>query len=199
MMGIDSSSVGIAWAIREGDSLITGKINTQKIKELPDKIAHGCKELSALIEEHKPDFIWVEKSIYVKNPATVRTLSYIVGGIMATAGLHNTAVGDVDPATWKAFFGYRNLKREYVASVKKILGNTDGKKFCEELRKSQTRSVLINHFPDWDIPLDDHDISDAVGIVVWGWNQLVEEEEIEKSDHVRYDLVHLANLGIDTP
>lgn len=199
ILGIDSSSTGIAWTLVVDNNLIDqGKIRLDKIKNVPDKLAEIYWELLTVLHLHEPDHIFVEKSIFVRNPATARLLSYVVGTVIATCSAHKYEVTDVEPATWKAYFKYKNLSSKFVQEAKKALGDTEGKKFCDKLRKSQTKRVLLHNYPDAvDTVIEsDHDIADAFGLAVYGYDKLNKALELEISDSIRLDLVELDRLGL---
>lgn len=202
IIGIDSSSTGIAWALVVDNQLVSqDKIRLDKIKDVDKKLSTVYWELLGVLHLHQPDHVFIEKSIFVRNPATARLLSYVVGTVIATCAAHDYEVTDVEPATWKSFFGYRNLKTGFVSEVKSVLGDTEGKKFCDLLRKSQTRRVLVHNYPEaigTQIE-SDHDIADAFGIAVYGTDKLCMELSLEISNDIKFDLDELKRLGISMP
>lgn len=196
IIGVDTSSQSIAWSyIYRGRLVKTGKIDMSKAVGFNAKMRVFDKAWEKILDEIKPDRVWVEKSIFVRNPATARILSYVVGSVMMFTGYCGYEVDDVEPSTWKAFCGYTNLSSKFVVEAKKKLGPTEGKKFCERLRKSQTRRIIEHNYPKWVIP-DDHDIADSVGIALWGYNLLVKEVNLEKSKDISIDQKELARLGL---
>lgn len=200
IVGVDSSSTGIAWtALFDGDMMGQGKINLTKIKTMQDKMVALYKEWQYLLRELQPDHIFIEKSIFVKNPATARTLSYIVGSVMVVSLGEGYEITDVEPASWKSFMGYHNLSSKFVAAAKKELGSTEGKKFCDKLRKSQTWRVIQHNYPDQaedTMAMTDHDIADAWGLALYGYNKLGRELQLEKSKDISLDLEEFDRLGL---
>jgi hypothetical protein len=148
-------------------------------KEMYDKLAVLGEELPMLLSELDPHHIFVEKSIFVKNPDTARKLSFIVGGIMLVATQYDYPLTLVEPATWKSFTQYRNMTRKMVASAKEKLGDREGKKFLDRMRKVQTSRVLQYCYPKWALDWDDHDVVDSCGIALYGVNQMSIEIHLE--------------------
>jgi Holliday junction resolvasome RuvABC endonuclease subunit len=200
IIGVDSSSLGIAWtALYRGKLSAQGKIDLSKIRNMQDKMVMLYEEWKHILGELRPDHIFIEKSIFVKNPATARTLSYIVGSIMVISAGEGYSITDVEPATWKAFLGYKNLSSKFVSEAKKKLGTTEGSKLCDGMRKSQTWRVIQHNFPDQTqdtLAEHDHDIADSWGIALYGHDLLVEELHLEKSKEVTLDLERLGTLGL---
>jgi Holliday junction resolvasome RuvABC endonuclease subunit len=198
--GVDSSSQSLAWStIHEGQVVDMGSIDIHKLKTMQDRLKALGETWHEWCENHETDHLFIEKSIYVKNPGTFRTLSYIVGGIMTTSLAHGIEVTDVDPSTWKAFYGYTSLPRKFVLDAKKKLGPSEGSALCERLRKSQTAAVLQHNFPnlgEFELFMSDHNVADATGIAVYGFDLLSEKLEIEKSKAIALPLDELLAYGL---
>lgn len=203
IIGVDSSSLGVAWtALIDGNIAGQGKINLTKIKTMQDKLAEINQQWKLILNEFTPDHIFIEKSIFVKNPATARTLSYIVGAVMIVSLGEGYEITDVEPSTWKSFMGYHNLSSKFVVETKKVLGNTEGKKFCDRLRKSQTWRVIQHNYPDQVqdcLAMADHDMADSWGIGLYGSHLLHKEINLTISNEIRYDLQKFERLGLTPP
>lgn len=200
IMGVDSSSLGVAWVVlRYGVMIGQGKINLQKIKGMNDKLKIIHEEWVNLLLEYLPSHVFIEKSIFVANPGTARTLSYIVGAIMCLSIGEGYEITDVEPATWKSFLGYKNLRSKFTKSVAEVMGRIEGKKYCDKLRKSQTWRVIQHNFPQQTEGSEaeyDHDIADAWGIALYGVNLLSHELLLEKTKDITLDLGELDRLGL---
>jgi Holliday junction resolvasome RuvABC endonuclease subunit len=193
IMGIDSSSTGVAYTIvRDGTPIKSGKITLTHLKETPDKLML----VSTYMKELLPgvDHVFVEKSIFVANPATARLLANIVGGIMLMCAMSGVGVTDVEPATWKSFIGYTNLSSKFQKQATEVLGVTEGRKLCNTMRKSQTQRLIKHNFPHFDI--EDNDISDSCAIALYGYDKVVKPLAFEKSKSIAVDLAALAQLGL---
>ncbi len=200
IMGIDSSSLGIAWVVLyDGFMVAQGSINLQKIKGISDKLRTIHDELIDVLREQEPDHVFIEQSIFVKSPGTARTLSYIVGAIMCIAEGNGFPTTDVAPQSWKSWLGYKNLSSKFVRSVSDVMGRIEGKKYCDKLRKSQTWRVIQHNFPDETAGTEaehDNNIADAWGISLFGTNLLQRELLLEKTSDITLDLEEFGRLGI---
>lgn len=203
VIGIDSSSTGVAWTLlHDGKMENQGKIRLDQKKTMQAKLLELYIGLTELLEWTQPDHVFVEKSIFVKNPATARTLSYIVGAIMCVSLGNGIETTDVEPSTWKAFFGYRNVTAKFNKTVADKLGRIEAKKFCDKMRKSQTWRVIKHNRPEASEASHaetDNDISDSWGVALWGWHTYVEEITLEITSSIRYDLEELGRIGVDPP
>jgi len=185
--------------LEDGYLKAQGKIKLDKLKTINHKLALVYHEWPLILEELRPDYIFIEKSIFVKNPATARILSYVVGAIICISEGEGYPITDVEPATWKSFMGYTNLSSKFVAQTKEKLGNLEGKKFCERLRKSQTWRVIQHNFPeqaDGSLAENDHDIADSWAIALYGYDKVGVKLTLEKSKQVSLDLEELRKLGL---
>lgn len=177
ILGVDSSTTGVAWTLMEIKDgrpfpVKSGKINLTSKKEMFDKMEIVGTEFPKLIAVLQPHHVFVEKSIFVKNPDSARKLSMVVGGLMMICAVDGFPLTLVEPASWKSFTQYRNLTRKMVESATEKLGKTEGKKFCDRMRKVQTSRVLQHCYPDWDLPYDDNDIIDSAGIALYGVDKI---------------------------
>lgn len=199
IIGLDTSSQGIAWThLYEGRMIGQGKIDLTKKRTMQDKLLHVYQEWRHILHIVRPDHVFVEKSIFVKSPGTARTLSYIVGAIMIVSLGEGYDITDVEPSSWKSWLGYKNLRKGFVADAKEVLG-TKHKKFCDDLRKSQTWRVIKHNYPDeaeGSLAENDHDIADSWGVALYGHNLLSEELTLEKSREITLDLAELDKLGL---
>ena len=201
IMGLDTSTTGIAWtSLFNGDVSGLGKI-VLKEKEIEDKLATIYVEWKHLLLETQPDHVFVEKSIFVKNPDTARKLSFVVGTIAAITRGEGYEVTLVEPGTWKAFMGYHNLSNKFTLDARLKLGQKEGKKYCDKLRKSQTWRVIKHNYPYQVEAFDfigdrDNDIADSWGIALYGHDKLVKELNLEKGKDVSLDLEDMERLGL---
>jgi Holliday junction resolvasome RuvABC endonuclease subunit len=194
VLGIDSSSTGVAWTVVEdGIPVASGKIRLDKLL-FDAKLNAIVVELPKVLEAQKPDRVAIEMPIFVKNPATARLLSFIVGCIMTVLTIYDYSFDLVDIASWKSFIGYTNLSSAFQAHVKDVLGKTEGTKFLDRLRKSQTQRILKNRFPEFDVM--DNDISDSAAISLWFYNKLYGGLEFKKDKSIAFDLKEFSKLGI---
>lgn len=200
VIGLDTSSTGVAWTcLEDGNLKAQGKIKLDKIKTINHKLAVVYHEWPLLLEELNPDYLFIEKSIFVKNPATARILSYVVGSIICISEGEGYPITDVEPAVWKSFMGYTNLSSKFVSQAKEKLGPTEGKKLCDRLRKSQTWRVIQHNYPqqaEGSLAEGDHDIADSWGIALYGYDKMGAKLNLEKSKQVAIDQEELRKMGL---
>jgi len=202
ILGVDSSSTGIAWTLLENGTMTEqGKIvlDSRTINEKLKKLELHWRQL---VQMYSPDAVYLEQSIFVKSPGTFRTLSFVVGSLMCITESVGVPVVLVEPATWKAFYKYKNLSRVFVDTAKKKIGISEANKLCDRLRKSQTWRVVRHNFPDEAIGSKadtDHDIADSWAIGLYGYSQESGGVKLEISDDIKFDLDELDKLGLRMP
>jgi hypothetical protein len=200
ILGVDSSSTGIAWTVLEDGYLKSqGKIRLEKVKGLEHKLAVVYEEWQEILAQYKPDVVYIEQSIYVKSPGTFRTLSCVVGSLICIAAGEGYRTQVVEPSTWKAYFKYKNLSRVFVDTAKKKLGIAEANKLCERLRKSQTWRVIAHNYPneaEGSLAASDHDLADSWGIALYAYVQETGPIQLEITDSIRLDLEELDKLGL---
>lgn len=200
VIGVDSSSLAVSYVVLEDGIMIgCGEIALRKESDVTLKLGKIFSEWNGILDTYKPDHVFIEKSIFVRNPATARLLSYIVGAVMGATASSGYKVLDVEPMAWKAFLGYRNVSSSFQKKAKEALGNTEGKKFCDRLRKSQTWRVIQYNYPNEandSLASVDNNIADAWGVALWGWDTVGEKIHLEISDSIRLDLEEMGRLGL---
>lgn len=196
ILGIDSSTTGVAWTLVEaGVPVDSGKIRLDKIKEMTDMMQEINNVLPDLLSRLAPDHIFIEMPIFVKNPATARKLTFIVGAVMTNALMyHFDQITLVEPATWKAYLGYTNLVKSFTDQANKKLGKTEANKLCKRLRKEQTQRIVKHRFPKFDVT--DDDICDSCAIALYGTNKIGTQILFEKNKEIAFNLPELAGLGL---
>lgn len=199
ILGVDSSSTGIAWTLLENGTMTEqGKIILSE-KTINQKLKKIELHWRQIVQMYSPDAVYLEQSIFVKSPGTFRTLSFVVGSLMCVTESVGVPVVLVEPATWKAFYKYKNLSRVFVDTAKKKIGISEANKLCDRLRKSQTWRVVRHNFPDEAIGSKadtDHDIADSWAIALYGYAQETGSIALEISDSIRIDQEELARLGL---
>jgi hypothetical protein len=107
----------------------------------------------------------IEQTILIQNPETTRKLSYAVGVLIAECLIRDIPIVDVPPATWKSFMGVKPLTKAWKQKILTDLGETEGRKEIERLRKSQLQDILGKRFPQFN--WEDNDLADSCGIGLW--------------------------------
>lgn len=200
VMGIDSSTLGVAWTVAKATPsgkisiLASNKIDLTKKKEISDKLQVLLVEFQLVLLHQKPDHIFLEKPIFVKSPATMGALSIIVGAIMSVAISNGFKITLVPPSVWKPFIGHTNLNRTFQMQARKKLGRLESEKLFKRLRKSQTQRVLKYNFPKFDET--DNDIADSCAIALYGMNLTCCRVVLQKSKDIALDQQELKRLGL---
>ncbi len=154
-----------------------------------------CNEFPKILNEFKPDHVFIERAVYINNAATARVLAYMVGALVALVIHNGFTFTDIEPMIGKGFCGYTKLNRRFVAAAKKKLGRLEGNRLCKEMRKSQIQNIIKYNFPNFDV--SDNDVSDSCSIALYGYDQLSKEIKLRKEKHIALDLDHLKSLGLD--
>lgn len=196
VMGIDSSTLGVAWCVvQDAKPIASGKINLTKIKGMNDKLKQIGRDFPSLLEEHRPDYIFIEKTIFIRSAATARVLSYVVGALMVLALSQDYLVTDIEPMVAKSFYGYTPINKKFTAAATRKLGKLESRKLCAQLRKTQIQRVNKYNFPDFE--WTDDDISDACSIAIYGYNERVKPVTLKKTKKISIDYTMLATLGLN--
>jgi Holliday junction resolvasome RuvABC endonuclease subunit len=176
VIGIDPSTNSLAFAVVDRNT--KGKVTLQKkgkINFKGDPQSVKFKKISSWIQSL--DIITgpfdtqcvIEQTIFIQNPQTSRLMAYITGytwGRMIQAGI---PVSDIGPMKWKSWLGYKKVtKAQKEQWAEEGLSAKDVKKKANFERKHRTRLIL----EDKGVREEDDDIMDAVGIALWGVNNL---------------------------
>ena len=138
ILGIDPGSVIVGYSIlkRHKDKRLEvidfGCIITDKFSTTGERLKKVYKEITKLIDKHKPEIISVENLFFFKNLKTVMPVSQTKGVILLAAELKKTRVCEFTPLQMKmAIVGYgRAEKKQVQEMIKKIvdIGTFDLKK-----------------------------------------------------------------------
>lgn len=165
ILSIDPSSKALAFAVVEPGKLLNkGKISLPKDEW--ERIKVVTQVIPALIAQHKPDYMLVEKTVYLQNPMTTITLAYIVGAIMSQGARENVSTGHVAPLKWKPGVGYKNVSAKEKKEWALTMPEKEVKKKAAFERKERVRVLMVDQIPGLDET--DYDIIDAIAIGVWG-------------------------------
>ena len=172
VIAIDPASHSLAWAVldleHDGVKIIAnGKINLAKSPEMGNKLIVIKRELKELCNEYKPQVGVIEQSVFIQNFQSSRILSYIIGFTWGTLGDYCDIVTDVNPLTWKAGIGYKNISKAEIKAITEEHGEKGIQKRLSFERKNRVKMILEKKLPDYDYSLLDSDITDAIGIGLW--------------------------------
>jgi hypothetical protein len=176
ILSIDPSTKSLAFAVveRSGSQVklkAKGKINFTGLDDVMAKLACINSVLPAIIEQHKPNIVVIEQTIYIQNPQTSRLLSYVVGHMLGLSLACNVKVKDVGPLEWKRWLGYKSVSKTEIAEWTKEVGEKEAKKRASFERKNRVKTILEDRISNLDE--GDYDILDAIAIGVWAANILI--------------------------
>lgn len=140
IIGVDPGSVVVGYSVIKKERGKTpclevvdfGCIITDKFATTGERLKKIHKEITKLIEKHKPDIISVERLFFFKNLKTVMPVSQTKGVILLAAEQKRVPVLEFTPLQMKmAICGYgRAEKKQVQEMIKKIvdMDNFDLKK-----------------------------------------------------------------------
>lgn len=118
IMGIDSSSQKSGIAIFDGSLTHYELVDCAYMHDYDDRFPKMIHQIRKLIEHFSPDIVYIEdtweKSSAFNNIATVKKLSYIVGGIRCICAEYGIPCNLIYPSEWRKTIGMKTgkLKRE---------------------------------------------------------------------------------------
>ena len=119
VLSIDPSTKSLAFAVVTRKSsqiklLAKGKIEFIGLDDVMTKLNCLNAIVPLLIEQHKPDMVVIEQTIYIQNPQTSRLLSYVVGHMIGLSLACKVKVHDVGPLEWKRWLGYKSVSKKEI-------------------------------------------------------------------------------------
>jgi crossover junction endodeoxyribonuclease RuvC len=106
VLGLDPGLGTTGWGLiqAEGNRLThiaNGQLKTDTAAPLPERLADLCRQLEALLSEHKPDAAAVEEVFVNKNPQSTLKLSHARGVALMCAAKAGLPVGEYAPTLVK--------------------------------------------------------------------------------------------------
>lgn len=170
ILGVDPSSQKIACTLIEyGVPVATVKLDL-KGGDIYERIHRARIYFPQVLEAYEPGFVCIEQSIMVQNPETSRKLSYVSGVLMGEVLVRDIFLRDVPPMTWKSFIGAKPLTKRWKEQIISELGETEGRKEIQRLKKSQVQDILKERYPNFSSIWEDNDVADSGGIGLWAYS-----------------------------
>jgi Holliday junction resolvasome RuvABC endonuclease subunit len=174
---IDASTNSLAFAIFEGDALVScGKINFSG-KDTYKKVADAAAKTKAFFDVYGvPDTVVIEHTVFINSPKTAADLALVQGallGAMSLSGVEN--IKSINPIAWQTFIGNGRLttpEKQAIRSKNPERGDSWHKSNEREYRKQRTIRFVNTIY---DKTITDNDIADAVGIghyAINNWQKL---------------------------
>lgn len=172
---IDASSRNIAIAVFERGEVSklvkTNKFEFTKNIKMIDKLKAINHIIPLALENENIYKIVIEQPIYIQSPQTSRILSQISGAVWANCLRYCDDVSEVTIQSWKAHIGYKNITKKDIAAWAEQIGTVEAKKKAISERKQRTIN-LVHEKIDGIEHITDNDICDALGIGLWGLENL---------------------------
>lgn len=173
VIGVDSSTHSIAFAVFRGDKLerfgkvvFTGNTSTQRLVDAQAKML-------ALGPHFEVDYIAVEKAIFAKSIDTAIKMGMTLGVIIASVSRENTDVVQVPPVTWQSYINNNNYTKTQKQAVEMLFPDKSDSWIKNHIREER-KQYTINYFNKmFNINIDDNDVADAIGIGWYAVNNLV--------------------------
>lgn len=144
IMGVDPGSAIVGYAIikRQKDCnqklkvIDFGCIVTDKFFTTGERLKKIHREITKLIEKHKPDIMSIESLYFFKNLKTVMPVSQAKGVILLAAAQKNIAACEFTPLQVKmTITGYGRAEKKQVQEMLKKIVDLEGFDFKRNNRK----------------------------------------------------------------
>lgn len=132
VLGVDPGTALTGWAVvREdadaGATLVDyGTVKTPASMPMPQRLCQIFQQITALIDQHQPEAVAVEKVFFSKNVRTAMSVSQARGVILLAAALANRPVHGYTPLQIKqAISGYGSADKAQVQQMTALLLGLD--------------------------------------------------------------------------
>ena len=170
ILGVDSSTGSIAWATwynrrpgKFGELILEG--------DLDKRLGQVRKKFDRLLVTHKPDFVAIEKAVFVNSNDTFSKLSKIVGVLQSCCAIRNIPCAEITPPTWQYALGNNSWTRLERAQLKRETGKSTAWVNAEirRRRKQYTIDYMNQHY---GLKVKSDNIADALGVGLYTYNNL---------------------------
>lgn len=156
VIGIDpgTSKTGFGIVDKKGNHLShvdSGVITLSPKQHLSDKLLTIHKELTSVIEIHKPGALAIEEAFYAKNVRSAMVLSHARGTVLLTAALHDIPVFEYSALEVKrATTSYGRASKEQVFEMIKRLLNLQNSQI-KSMDQTDALAIAICHANTFDL------------------------------------------------
>lgn len=172
MLGIDSSTNYIAWClfwnrkpVKHGAIYLDGGSMTSRL-------AASRRAIDELIAELQPDFIAVEKVVFVNNKEVVIKLAKIFGTLESSAGLHGKLFAEVTPKQWQYYIGNDSWTTPQRAALRKKFPRKSKSWYANYIREQRKKYTIDFFNKRYGLSVVSDDEADAIGIAFYAYNEL---------------------------
>ena len=169
ILGLDTSSRSVAWALIEDDKLINyGEFYLEGI-HINDRLLDCRLKTQAMINELQADYVFIEEAVKVASYSTLIVMAKILGVIISVLKENNKNLFTVTPIAWQSWIKNPNLKteekKELLIKHPEIRTKSQQSKFMREYRKNRTKQWVKEKYV---VVVDNDNISDAIAITEIG-------------------------------
>jgi crossover junction endodeoxyribonuclease RuvC len=129
VLGLDPGSIKLGYGVVESRAgrlqhLAHGTLTAPRSLTLPRRLARLFDQLTAVLDEHPPDAVGLERVFTARNPAAALTLGQARGMILLAMGQRDLEVAEYAPGEVKLAVGGsgRSSKEQVAALVARLLG-----------------------------------------------------------------------------
>lgn len=129
LLSIDSSTnkSGIAYFCN-GKYEAHHLLDCRKHKNMDTRFEEMSRQLWAILDRYKPDIVYIEETVVLRNAQTQRFLTRLQGVVYGWCVNHGCEFHTIRPTSWRSAIGLKqgkNVKREQLKeqSVKYVLDN----------------------------------------------------------------------------
>jgi hypothetical protein len=172
VMGIDASTKAIAYSIFQNRRPTVYELVPIVGGNIWEKCGDANKKMQALVKKHKPDYVLIERAIYVNNVEVMKLLAYVYGSVLAVPASQGIPTTDVSPTTWMNWIGNVPLtKVEKAAFAKKHKGRP--KTWRDQRLRVERKQRTIDYVnKKWGLAVTDDNIADSLAIGEFAYVQL---------------------------
>ncbi|MCL6451057.1 MAG: crossover junction endodeoxyribonuclease RuvC [Acetobacteraceae bacterium] len=107
VLGVDPGTASTGYGLVRGDrsameAVGFGTVRTPPGAALPERLLHIYRELSALIQEHRPDLVAVEEVFFNRNVRSALSVGHARGVVLLAAADAGVRVAEYSPLAVKA-------------------------------------------------------------------------------------------------
>lgn len=113
-LDLSSNKTGIAYFIN-GQYKDHCLLDCSKQKNMDMRFEDMSKELWKTLDKYKPDIVYIEETVVLRNAQTQRFLTRLQGVVYAWCMNHNCEFNTIRPTSWRAAIGIKqnkNIKRD---------------------------------------------------------------------------------------
>ena len=168
VIGIDSSTNSLAFAIFEGEAPIRCGEVTFNGSTVPERLLDAKRKTRALVDAGslRADYIAIESAIMVRNVQTAIDLAYVYGAIIGELMEFNPKVEKVAPISWQSSIGNPNFKKHEKEAVYAEFPGKSKTWYSNKIRQIRKQRTLDIARAFFDIPNGSDNVGDAVGLAL---------------------------------